>query len=149
MNQIKQKKIKQKKIKYNNNYNKIEHLDNISNKQSSNDKKPSKSSLNDDFFVAKNKKKLKEIEKLHNMSEMETMSFQNFNKPLYDLSIYEIYLNCKKTWQDIIIQLDTSKISSPGYLLLFFKEKNRKFYLGISLIIIGLILYIFDTLLIG
>lgn len=149
---MEQKKLnKQKKYKYNN--KNIEHLDNNSTNQS--DKKK-KSSLNDDFFAAKNKKKLEEIEKLQNMSEMESKYSQNdprinisLSKPLYDLTIYELYQNCKKTWQDIIVEFDMSKIKSYEYLLLFFGIKNRRFYFGISLIIIGLILYIFDTLLIN
>lgn len=107
-----------------------------------------KSSLNDDFIASKKQRKIKEIEKLQMMSEIESEILNNSNKPLYDLTIYELYQNCKTTWYDIITELDISKIKSYNYIVLFFKIKNRKFYFGLSLIIIGLILYIFDTILI-
>lgn len=140
-------------MKQNKLYNKFEYMDNNSVNFNTSNKKQ-KNSLNDDFFAAKNKKKLEEIEKLQNMSEIESTYSQNNSninipKPLYDLTIFELYQNCKKTWQDIIIEFDMSKIKSYEYLFLFFEIKNRKFYFGISLIIIGLILYIFDTLLIN
>lgn len=106
-----------------------------------------KSSLNDDFFASKKQKKKREIEKLQTLSEMESEILNNSNKLLYELTIYELYQNCKKTWYDIINEFDVSKIKSYDYVVYFFGKKNRKFYFGLSLIFFGLILYIFDTLL--
>lgn len=105
-----------------------------------------KSSLNDDFIENKNKLKEKELKKLNEMSNNET-DLINKKKQLNELTIEEIYQNCLISMKSFINEFDYSNISYD-YVVEFLNTNNRKFYCGIFLCVFGLILYIFDTLLI-
>jgi hypothetical protein len=61
------------------------------------------------------------------------------NKPFYKLNMLDIVLELKNTWFSILDDILLGKLS----LDIIFKE-NRLFYVGLTILIIAIILYIYD-----
>lgn len=63
------------------------------------------------------------------------------HETVYDLSIYQIAVNIKDTWFELLDQ-----ILNREFNFSIFYENNGLFYIGLTLLIIGLLLYICFTL---
>lgn len=61
----------------------------------------------------------------------------NYNIPYYKLSIYDILIGIVDTWFDILADIITFNLND------IITKNNRLFYIGITLVIFGLILYLY------
>jgi hypothetical protein len=86
--------------------------------------------------VAKESQRLKDLEKLNALSqEKQTVS-------LYDLSLFDIIINAKNAWFNVLDDLLDQKLE-----LATFTKDNRLFYLGLTIIVFTTILYIYTLFL--
>lgn len=82
--------------------------------------------------VAKESQRLKDLEKLNELSrEKQVIS-------LYDLSLFDIIINAKNAWFNLLDDLLDQKIE-----LETFTKENRLFYIGLTIIIFATIFYIY------
>lgn len=79
--------------------------------------------------------KLKDLEKLHTLSkEEEKIS-------LYNLTIFQIIVNTKDAWFNLLDDLLNQNIEKNT-----FTKENRLFYIGVTIIIVTVILYIYTLI---
>jgi hypothetical protein len=96
--------------------------------------------FNKAFDEQKDQTKKLEVELIKN--KLDIMNEKNKNKKrLYDMSILDIMIGIKDTWFNLIDDLLNKNISMHT-----FTKDNNLFYLGITILIITLVIYIYNTL---
>ena len=65
----------------------------------------------------------------------------NTKKKIYDMSVLDVLIGIKDTWFNLIDDLLNKNISMST-----FTKDNNLFYLGITIMIITLVIYIYNTL---
>lgn len=97
--------------------------------------------FNQDYDKMKEKKilqrKLKEKSKLNKMNQ--TIS----EKKIHEMSILEIFIELKNTFFNILNDLIKLNFNSVETFFQIFYKKNRLFYIGLFLIIVTIIIYLF------
>ena len=76
------------------------------------------------------------IQKLTQEAELESA---NKNKPFYKLNLLEMVIELKNTWFAILDELLAGNFSMSILI-----KNNRLFYVGLTILIIAIILYIYD-----
>lgn len=82
--------------------------------------------------VAKESQRLKDLEKLNALSQEKQIV------SLYDLSLFDIIINTKNAWFNLLDDLLDQKFE-----LQTFTKDNRLFYIGLTLIVFATIIYIY------
>jgi hypothetical protein len=107
-----------------------------------NNKKDDKFDLrqfNKDFVKKKEQSKYENIIKSQKKLDLLTAQANVEHKAIYNQSIWEILVGIKNTWFDILDDILAKKISSQ-----LFTKDNRLFYIGLTIIIIALLLYLYN-----
>lgn len=99
--------------------------------------------FNKEFTIQKEKKqresKIKSQEKINKLNKDANIEIE----PLYSLSISELLFGVKNTWFDILDDILAMKFNN------IITKNNRLFYIGLTVIIVAIILYIYDFFLEG
>ncbi len=82
--------------------------------------------------VAKESQRLKDLEKLNALSQEKQII------SLYDLSLFDIIINTKNAWFNLLDDLLDQKIE-----LSTFTKENRLFYVGLTIIVFATVFYIY------
>ena len=77
----------------------------------------------------------------HIADRLERLNKQQIEKKPYQLSVAEILIAIKDSWFGIIDDL----LQRQFYIETFIK-KNRMFYIGLTIVIIAIIFYLYDTI---
>jgi len=85
--------------------------------------------------IKKTRSKYIESEKLAKMSKEET------TKSITNMTIAELLINIKDAWFDMIDDLLQNQFN-----LEIFTKNNRLFYIGLTLVVIIILIYIYDTI---
>ena len=85
--------------------------------------------------IKKTRSKYIESEKLAKMSKEET------TKSITNITIAELLINIKDAWFDMIDDLLQNQFN-----LEIFTKNNRLFYIGLTLVVIIILIYIYDTI---
>ena len=86
----------------------------------------------------KEKEKRKEQQKLQDTQKLNNISAPEITKPIYKYSIGEIMIGIKNTWFEIFADLASFNIDN------ILTKNHRIFYIGLTFIIIGIILYLYE-----
>ena len=60
-------------------------------------------------------------------------------KPFYKLSMFEILINMKNTWFEIMDDITRTRVDSQ-----ILTKNNRLFYVGLTLLILAIIMFMYD-----
>lgn len=85
--------------------------------------------------ITKKNQRVEEIQKLNKLSHVETMT------SLYDLNISQILVNTKNTWFNLLDDLLEQR-----FQISTFTKDNRLFYIGLSVVFIAVVLYLYTLL---
>ena len=86
--------------------------------------------------ITKRNQRVKDLEKLNELSRVETKT------SLYDLNISQILINIKNTWFNLLDDLLEQR-----FQLETFTKENRLFYIGLTIVFIAVIMYIYTMIL--
>lgn len=111
----------------------------VNTKENKSTKKFDLANFNKEFVFKKEKtqsqSKIKSEEKIKKLNKEANIIV----KPLYKLSVSEIMFGVKNTWFDILDDILAQKFDNQ-----LFVKNNRLFYIGLTIIIIVVILYIYN-----
>lgn len=85
--------------------------------------------------ITKRNQRVEELEKLSRLSKVET------HTSLYDLNISQILVNTKNSWFNLLDDLLEQR-----FQLDTFTKDNRLFYIGLTIVFIAIILYLYTVL---
>lgn len=85
--------------------------------------------------IAINNQKLNDLTKLNELSKEEK------KEKLYNLNMSEIILNTKDTWFNVLDDL-----LDQQFKLQTFTKENRLFYIGVTILLFGIIIYLYISL---
>lgn len=85
--------------------------------------------------ISKRNQRVKDLEKLNELSRVDTMT------SLYDLNISQILVNIKNTWFNLL-----DDILEQRFQLNTFTKENRLFYIGLTILFIAVIMYIYTMI---
>lgn len=88
--------------------------------------------------LTKQNQKLRDIEYLNKLSSVETKT------SLYDLNISQIIINTKNSWFNLLDEMLDRNVKD--YDLNMISKDNRLFYVGLTIIVICVILYVYITM---
>lgn len=88
------------------------------------------------FVFENNKQIVKEYQRLKDIETLNKLSQKKEIVSLYNLTIYQILINTKDTWFDIL-----DDILNRQYTMSIFRKDNRLFYIGLTIIFFGIVLY--------
>jgi hypothetical protein len=114
------------------------HLNNITDSSNMSSTKFDIQQFNKNF-----KKKIeqsKEENKILERNRLERLNKQEIERKPYQLSVAEILIAIKDSWFGVIDDL----LQRQFYIETFIK-KNRMFYIGLTIVIIAIIIYLYDT----
>lgn len=104
--------------------------------------------LNKDFDLGKfnivfenNKKIVQEYQRLKELEKLNAMTQKQEIVSLYNLNIYQILVNTKDTWFDLL-----DDILDRKYTLSIFHKDNRLFYIGITILFFSIVLYMYSII---
>ncbi len=82
---------------------------------------------------------VKSEEKLIKLNQEANQELEQISKPFYKLNLLETAIELKNTWFDIMDELLAGNFSMDILI-----KNNRMFYVGLTILIIAIILYIYD-----
>lgn len=85
--------------------------------------------------ITKRNQRVEELQKLNRLSQVETTT------SLYDLNISQILVNTKNSWFNLLDDLLEQR-----FQLTTFTKENRLFYIGLTIVFIAVILYLYTIL---
>lgn len=85
--------------------------------------------------ITKRNQRVRDLQKLNELSSTETMT------SLYDLNLSQILINTKNTWFGVLDDLLDQRFELDT-----FNRDNRLFYIGLTIVIIAVILYVYVML---
>jgi hypothetical protein len=85
--------------------------------------------------ISKSNQRVKDIQKLNELSKVDT------TVSLYDLNISQILINTKNTWFNVLDDLLDRRFN-----LETFSKENRLFYIGLTILVITVILYLYTMI---
>ena len=85
------------------------------------------------------KEETKKYIKVNEETRLHALNQDIIDKPLYSITISDIFIGIKNTWFYILDDLLQQK-----FTLNTFSKDNRLFYIGITLIFLGIIIYFFN-----
>lgn len=95
--------------------------------------------FNREFIYKRDKAKLQtEIKSKEKLDKLNKEANEEL-RPLYSLSLSEIFIGIKDTWFDILDDLLALNINSN-----LITKNNRLFYIGITIIIIAVLFYLYN-----
>jgi hypothetical protein len=108
----------------------------------------SEKELKKDFDLGKfnivfgnNKKIIKQHQKLKDLEKLNKLSQQKQHISLYDQNIYQILVNTKDAWFNLLDEL----LDRQYHPSTFYKD-NRLFYIGITIMFFSIILYLYTVM---
>ncbi len=88
-----------------------------------------------------NKEMTKEYQADVDLARLNKLSSQEIKISLYDLSILQILVNTKNTWFDLLDDLLEQKFEMATIT-----KENRLFYIGLTILVFSIILYLYYTI---
>jgi hypothetical protein len=89
----------------------------------------------------RNKEIATESQKISDLNKLNALSQETVRTSLYDLSLFQIIINTKNAWFNILDDLLDQKFESET-----FTKANRLFYIGLTIVFFAVILYLYATI---
>lgn len=89
----------------------------------------------------RNKEIAQESQKISDLNKLNALSQETVHVSLYDLSLFQIIINIKNTWFNLLDDLLDQKFE-----LSTFTEENRMFYIGLTIVFFAIVLYLYATI---
>ena len=93
------------------------------------------------IVFSNNKKIVKQHQRLKDLEKLNELSQQKQHISLYDQNIYQILVNTKDTWFNLLDDL----LDRQYHPSTFYKD-NRLFYIGITIMFFSIILYLYAVI---
>jgi hypothetical protein len=94
-----------------------------------------------DIIFERNKEIVKQNQDLQNIEKLNTLSQKTEQVSLYNLSIFQIIVNSKNAWFHLLDDLLDQRFEMDT-----FTKENRLFYIGITILLIAIILYLYTVI---
>lgn len=89
----------------------------------------------------RNKEIAKESQRISDLNKLNALSQETVHVSLYDLSLYQIIINTKNTWFNLLDDLLDQKFE-----LETFTKENRLFFIGLTVVFFAVVLYLYATI---
>lgn len=89
----------------------------------------------------RNKEIAKESQKINDLNKLNALSQETVHQSLYDLSLFQIIINTKNAWFNLLDDL-----LDQNFELETFTKENRLFYIGLTLLLFTIILYLYEII---
>ena len=89
----------------------------------------------------RNKEIVKESQRINDLNKLNALSQETPHVSLYDLNLFQIIINTKNTWFNLLDDLLDQKFELDT-----FTKENRLFYMGLTVVFITAVLYLYVTI---
>lgn len=89
----------------------------------------------------RNKEIATESQKINDLNKLNALSRETMRVSLYDLSLFQIIINTKNTWFNLLDDL-----LDQNFELETFTKENRLFYIGLTVVFFSVLLYLYATI---
>lgn len=89
----------------------------------------------------RNKEIAKDSQRINDLNKLNALSKETVQVSLYDLSLFQIIINIKNTWFNLLDDL-----LDQQFELETFTKDNRLFYIGLTIVFFAVVLYLYATI---